>query len=76
MPDSNAALTRGPGGTTRGEPDEGAVLKADDILPMTMLSLTALPHKGQETKSCDVGGAEWEEPLIVRSEPLERSTAD
>lgn len=58
MPDSNAALTRGPGGTTRGEPDETEDLKAEDILPTEMLSVTALPHRGQETKSCDVGGAE------------------
>jgi hypothetical protein len=58
MPDSNAALTRGPGGTTWGEPDVGEVLKADDILPMEMLSLTTLLHRGQETMSYDVGGAE------------------
>jgi hypothetical protein len=58
MPDSNAALTRGPGGTTRGEPDETEDLKAEDILLPEMLSVTALPHRGQETKSCDVGGAE------------------
>jgi hypothetical protein len=39
----------------RKELDETEDLKAEDIVPIEMLSLTALLHREQVTKSCDVG---------------------
>src|SRR6267154_6772582 len=58
MPLSNAAVARGPGGTTRGDP-EGDPLKLLLMRLMVKVSVIAFPHVGQPMCSrCEVEGAE------------------